>query len=64
MIAFHSIFSIQNGPPLFYLHGKKLENGKKLMLVQIMSSKNIVNNVGIFNDSATVNSNLKGIILG
>ena len=61
VVVFHSIFSIWHGPPLSYLHERNLENRKKLALVRItnsagMDTMNIVNNVGIFNDSAAMNS--------
>jgi hypothetical protein len=44
--------------------GRNLENKKKLTLVQIMNSfsmnnKNIVNSVGIFNNSVVMNNNFK-----
>ena len=50
MDVFHSKFSIWHGSPISYLHGKKQ------MLVQIMNSKNSVNNVDIFNDSVAMNN--------
>lgn len=37
------------------LRESNLKNRKKLTLVQIMKSKNIVNSVGVFNCSATMN---------
>ena len=44
--------------------GRNLENKKKLMLVRIMNStslnnKIIVNNIGIFNDDASIKANSK-----
>ena len=45
--------------------GRNLGNKKKLTPVRIMNSvslnnKNIMNNIGIFNDSVTMNSNFRG----
>ena len=69
MVVFHSRFSIRHGPPLCCLHGKNLENRKKLTTVRItnsadFNSKNIVNNVGVFNDVDYVNNKYKEILLG
>lgn len=38
------------------------EIGKKSTLVQLINSKNIVNNVCIFNDNISINSNLRNNI--
>ena len=38
----------------FIFMGRNLENRKKLILVQIMNSKNIMNSVGIFSDSVVM----------
>ena len=58
---------VQNNVILIILTfmGRNLENKKKLMQVQIMNSarlnsKNIVNIVGIFNDSSTMNNIFRG----
>ena len=61
IVVFHSIFSIQHGPPLFYLHGKKLKKSEEIdtgmkMNSASLNSKNVVNYVGIFNDSVVMNS--------
>ena len=49
--------------------GRNIENKKKLMPVQIMTSaglnsKNIVNNVSILNDSVAMTSNFKKYYFG
>ena len=69
MVVFRSIFSSWHGPPLYYLHGKNLENKNKMLSVQTMTSaglnsKNIVNIVVIFNDSVAMNRNYKEFLLG
>ena len=61
MVVFHSISIIWHGHPLSCLHGRNSKNRKKLMLVRIMNSvgmnsKNIMNNIKIFNDSAIMNN--------
>ena len=58
-LVFHSIFSIRLRPPLSYFHGKKLRK-REATNANINSagtnSKNIVNNVGSFNDNALMHS--------
>ena len=54
-VVLYSIFSTWHGPPLSYIHGKKLT------LVWIMDSanmesKNIVDHVGVFSDSIAMNN--------
>ena len=62
-----SVFYLACDMGLHYLTfmGRKLENKKKLTPVRIMNSasinsKNIVNNVSIFNDSVVMTSILRG----
>ena len=65
MVMFRSIFSICHGLSLYLTFmGSNLENMKKLVPIQTMHSvrlysKNIVNNVGIFNNIVFINSNVK-----
>ena len=61
IIVFHSIFKIGHGLHYLIFMGRNLEKKRKLTPVRIMksvhfNSKNIVNTVGVSNDSDAMNS--------
>ena len=53
MVVFHSIFNIWHGPPLSYFHGKEIDVG---MNDEYYQYQNIMNSVGILNDSVAMNN--------
>jgi hypothetical protein len=62
--VFHSIFSVWEGPPLSYLHGKKLRELEEIDAGTNneqcrYDNKNNVNIVGIFNNIYFISNKLK-----
>ena len=56
MVVFHIIFNMWHGLHYHTFIGRNLENKKKLTPVRIMKTMDIVNYIGIFNDSVVMNS--------